>query len=540
MSDYPYGTPVPPTDVETPAQNAQASAYSSAQQPASSAAAASAAQDQARQAEEQAKQAKEEAKRAKRQAKQEARDEAKRAKQARKASKAASSQSQPKAGGTGGFAKGLLGGVVGAAIVAAAFVGLWAGTDVFDSLKGTSTSTSSSSGTITIENSEDATVAEAVAAKCIDSVVTIYVYSESSDWTYYFGTDDSSGDSSEADALGSGVIIKSEDGYSYILTNYHVVEDITRAVVKVGDEQYEAEAVGSDSKTDLAVIRIAVDGLTPLEWGDSDSVTVGEWVMAIGSPYGYENTVTTGIVSALYRSDVLSDSTTLSTTVYTDMIQTDAAINPGNSGGALVNAEGQLIGINTYISSTSESSAGLGFAIPSSTAQEVAEQLMSGETVDHAFLGITMQDASDGSGVEVTAVYANTAAAEAGLQTGDIITAIDGEEITTSTEVSVAVTAKSSGDTMEITFLRDGEEQTVTATLGTDASDTSEYAEGGEPATESDSGNGYYDDSSSGDEYYYDNGGYYDYGLGDMLDELFGGSSDSGDDSDSSGGSFWE
>ena len=450
---------------------------------------------------------------------------------------------------SGGFFKGLLGGVVGAVIVLAVCAGLWSYTDVFDSFKTSEGGGSSSGGTITIDNTEDTTVAEAVAAKCNDAVVTIYVYSDSSSWSELFGSSGDTGSSTEPDALGSGVIIDEEDGYAYILTNYHVVEDINRAVVNVGDDQYEAEAVGSDSKTDLAVIRIQAEGLSTIEWGDSDSVDVGDWVMAIGSPYGYENTCTTGIVSALYRSDVLSDSSGLGTTVYTDMIQTDAAINPGNSGGALVNAEGQLVGINTYISSTSESSAGLGFAIPSNDAKEVAEQLMEGETVSHAFLGITMQDASDGSGVQVTAVYANTAAAEAGLQTGDVITAIDGEAITSSTEVSVAVSSKAAGDEIEITYTRDGTENTVTATLGSDSSSTEEYAEGGEPMTDSNSGDG-----SGNEYYYYDDGSgngdgsdeyYYDFGMGDMLDELFGNSGDSdsgsgsgsGDSSD--GGSFW-
>ena len=516
MSEYQAGAPVPPQGSEAYAQQ-QANAAAGYTAPATAAATTAAADKKA-------------AKQAKREAKQRARAQ-------KKAAKGSSG---------GGFLKGIVGGIVGAIVVLAVFLALWNGTGLFDSMK--TTTVTSSGGTITIENSDDATTAQAVAAKCVDSVVTIYVYSTSSDWTQYFDSSSSSS-SSEPDALGSGVIIKSEDGYSYILTNYHVVEDITRAVVKVGDEQYEAEAVGADSKSDLAVIRIAVDGLTVLEWGDSDEVTVGDWVMAIGSPYGYENTCTTGIVSALYRSDVLSDSTTLSTTVYTDMIQTDAAINPGNSGGALVNDEGQLIGINTYISSTSESSAGLGFAIPASTAQEVAETLMSGETVSHAFLGITMQETTDG--VQVTSVYANTAAAEAGLQTGDIITAVDGESITSAEEISVAVTAKSVGDTLEITYTRDGVENTVTATLGSDTADTSEYAENGSPSTDSSSDDGYYyyDDSSDS------------YGLGDMLEDLFGGGSsdgssdgfsfdfgnsgdgsdDSSGDSDSSdGGSFWD
>lgn len=131
----------------------------------------------------------------------------------------------------------------------------------------------------------------------------------------------------------------------------------------IGDNRYEAQIVGQDAKTDLAVVSIKATGYTPMEWGDSADLTVGEWVMAIGTPYGYEQTVTTGIISAMYRSDVVQDATG-SSSVYTDMIQTDAAINPGNSGGALVNDKGELIGINTYISSTSQSSARLGIRHP--------------------------------------------------------------------------------------------------------------------------------------------------------------------------------
>ena len=444
----------------------------------------------------------------------------------RKGEEHRTAQEQHKKGGAGGFWKSFASGAVGAVVILALVGALWSWTPLFDGMKGGSVS--SSGGTITIDSSEDATIAQAVAAKTIDSVVTIYTYSDSSAWNRYF---DSSSSSNSPSALGSGVII-SEDGY--ILTNYHVVEDISKAVVKIGDKQYEATAVGADPETDLAVIKIDATGLTPMEWGDSSQVKVGEWVMAIGSPYGYENTVTTGIVSALYRSDVLSDSTGLGTTVYTDMIQTDAAINPGNSGGALVDGEGKLIGINTYISSTSQSSAGLGFAIPANEAKQIAEQLMEGKEVTHALFGITMMDAADAQGVEVASVYKDTGADKAGLHTGDVITKIDGSAVTNTNDVSVAVSSKAPGDKMSVTYQRDGKEQTTEVTLGSDSDQTTEYAENGKPETDPNSyGYGYGDTyGGSGD------GG--NYNLGDMFDQLFGGaSSGSYGQQDQGGGSFW-
>ncbi|MFR7755671.1 MAG: S1C family serine protease, partial [Bacteroidales bacterium] len=293
---------------------------------------------------------------------------------------------------------------------------------------------------------EDVTLAEAVAAKCLGSVATIYVYSDSAS-TNPFGTGGSS--SSTPSSLGSGVIISNDGGTCYIVTNSHVVNGASRAEVTIGDNRYEAQIVGQDAKTDLAVVSIKATGYTPMEWGDSADLTVGEWVMAIGTPYGYEQTVTTGIISAMYRSDVVQDATG-SSSVYTDMIQTDAAINPGNSGGALVNDKGELIGINTYISSTSQSSAGLGFAIPSSTVKRVAEQLIAGKTVTHAFLGITMVSSTDPSGVAITSVYKDTGAARGGLQTGDVITKIDGKAMTSPSDVSIAVSSKNAGDTIQI------------------------------------------------------------------------------------------
>ena len=419
-------------------------------------------------------------------------------------------------------------------------------------------SVNATTGDITVSTDGQTSVAEAVAAKCLNSAVTIYVYSNSSsDWSQMFGGGSSSS-STTPSALGSGVIISENNGTYYILTNYHVVEGISKAVVKVGEQQFEASSVGYDEKTDLAVISIKGEGLTVAEWGDSQSLNIGEWVAAIGAPYGYEQTLTTGIVSALYRSDTISSSSSLGSTVYTDMIQTDAAINPGNSGGGLFDAEGKLIGINTYISSTSQSSAGLGFAIPQSNAQEIAEEIISGKTVEHAFLGVSMGNVDADGGVTVAAVYKGTAAAEAGLKTGDIITKVDNKTITSAANVTEAVRSHKVGDKINITYKRDGKESTVEATLGTDNNVSDEYAEGGEPATQNNSngnGNGSSNGGNGGNGFGWGNSGGDDY-FGFDLDELFGGNpfsygygdSDSGSGSGNSGsgnsrngnsGGFW-
>ena len=399
---------------------------------------------------------------------------------------------QPKSkdskGGLRSFLNGLLGGVVSVALVLC----LGSFTPVLAAFKG-ATVTSSNGNVVISPDEDDVTLAEAVAAKCLGSVATIYVYSDSGSSNPFFGT---SGSSNQPSSLGSGVVISSRGDTYYIVTNSHVVNGASRVTVTIGDASYEAQVIGQDEKSDLAVVSIKATGLVPMEWGDSADLSVGEWVMAIGAPYGYEQTVTTGIVSAMYRSDVLQSGTG-SSSVYTDMIQTDAAINPGNSGGALVNDRGELIGINTYISSTSQSSAGLGFAIPSNTVKRVAEQIIAGQPVTHAFLGITMAASTEPAGVAVTSVYKDTAAAAAGLRTGDVITKIDGEAMTSPNDVSIAVSSKNAGDTIQITYVRNGQETTTTATLGADDMNPSEYADGGAPVQNnggsggSGSGNGF-------------------------------------------------
>ena len=348
---------------------------------------------------------------------------------------------------------GLLGGVVGAGALVAAlhFAGVIGNNT-------TITTSGGSSQSITINPSDDSTkLASAVAAKALPSVVSINV---------------TTGD---GEGVGSGVTL---DADGNILTNYHVVEGAQTISVSADGNSYDATVVGTDESSDLAVIKIdpGSNKLTPIEVGDSSSLQVGDWVMSIGSPFGLEQSVSTGIVSSLYRSTMLQGSS--GNTIYTNLIQTDAAINPGNSGGALVNERGQLVGINSIIESASGSSSGVGFAIPGNYAVEVAKTIISGQTVKHAYLGgsfqtVTAQNARRNNlpvnqGAFVAEVTSGSPAEQAGIKQGDIITAIDGQEITSSDGVVLAVRSHNVGDTVQVKLMRGSQEMTVSVTLGSD------------------------------------------------------------------------
>lgn len=307
-------------------------------------------------------------------------------------------------------------------------------------------------------NPEDTTLAEVVAAKAQPSVVSITA------------TADNGG------GVGSGVVLDTDGN---ILTNYHVIEGATQLAVSMGGESYEAELVGEDASSDLAVIRLKdVDSskLTPIEIGDSDNLAVGEWVMAIGSPFGNEQSVSTGIVSALYRSTALPS--TSGTSIYANMIQTDAAINPGNSGGALVNDEGELIGINSIIESYSGSSSGVGFAIPVNYAINIANQIVDGKTPVHPYLGVSLTSVNALSaranklgateGAMVVAVSDGGPAAEAGIKENDIITMVDGEKVASADGLIIALREHEVGDKVTLTVVRDSKEQEIEVTLGSD------------------------------------------------------------------------
>ena len=348
-------------------------------------------------------------------------------------------------------------GLAAGAVGAAAIVGVLLGTGVI----GKSTSIVTTQGpnqTITIDpSSEDTSLANAVAAKDLPSVVSIYMTT------------------SEGSGVGSGVVLDTDGN---ILTNYHVVEGATSLSVSANGKTYDAKVVGSDESSDLAVVKIdpGSDTLAPIEVGDSSSLQVGDWVMSIGSPFGLEQSVSTGIVSSLYRSTMLQG--TSGNTIYTNLIQTDAAINPGNSGGALVDDEGKLVGINSIIESASGSSSGVGFAITSNYAVEIAQKIINGEAITHAYLGgsfqtVTAQNASRAGlsvnqGAYVAEVTSGSPADKAGIKQGDVITAIDGEEITSSDGVVLAVRSHNVGDTVSVTLVRGSQTQTVSVTLGSD------------------------------------------------------------------------
>ncbi|MEX1162522.1 MAG: trypsin-like peptidase domain-containing protein [Nitriliruptor sp.] len=275
------------------------------------------------------------------------------------------------------------------------------------------------------------------------------------------------------DALGSGVIYRSD---GYILTNNHVVGEARSVEVRLASgDVLDAEVIGTDPLNDLAVVRVDRDGLPAIQVRDvSDALTVGETVVAIGSPFGLDASVTTGIISGLNRDLTVPDEDGQVTSIPA-VIQTDAAINPGNSGGALVDGQGRLIGINTAILSRSGGNQGIGFAVPGEQAVASADQIIEQGFVRHPLLGIAGIDVSPeiaeefdlkaSRGAVVESVQEDTGAAEAGVQRGDIITAVDGEPLATMAQLVAEVRRRAPGDTVELTFVRDGAEMQVEVTL---------------------------------------------------------------------------
>ncbi|MFB7800697.1 S1C family serine protease [Isoptericola sp. NPDC056134] len=280
-------------------------------------------------------------------------------------------------------------------------------------------------------------------------------------------------------AEGSGVIY---DDQGHIVTNNHVVSGAQNDTVQVtlsDGRLYEATIVGTDPTTDLAVVKLKnpPDDLKPASFGSSDDVTVGDAVLAVGNPLGLANTATTGIVSAVDRP-VSASGEDGSTQVVTNAIQIDAAINPGNSGGPLFNAQGQVIGITSSIATMSSGmsgeqsgSIGLGFAIPVNLASNIADQLIKDGSAEHAFLGVTMQDATataDGvtrRGAKVVEVSSGSPAADAGLQAGDVIVAIDDDSVNGAESLTAYVREKAADQKVTLTYVRDGKTQTVDVTL---------------------------------------------------------------------------
>lgn len=369
-----------------------------------------------------------------------------------------------------------LSGVLGAGLVLGTCFGV---PEVRNNILGTTkqqnttitTSTSASSGNI---NTTQISLADysgtgiAVAKKVQPSIVGIKVeYTVNSIFMNQQGT---------ATAEGSGIII-SENGY--ILTNNHVINSSsTSSYYEIGQAnkvtvhlyndttEYTATVVGTDEETDLAVIKIDKEGLTAAEIGDSDSVQVGEFSMAIGNPLGMQSSVTSGIISALNREVTDSDGKTFK------LIQTDAAINSGNSGGALVNSQGQLIGVNTLkVSATGVE--GMGFAIPINSAKPIYEQLIQYNKVKRPYIGIAGRDLDETTakrnnlvvGIYVASIDEYSAAEKAGIKAGDVIIKADGQSIKTMTELNSIKNTHSIGDTMTVTVNRNGQEKELTLTL---------------------------------------------------------------------------
>ena len=274
---------------------------------------------------------------------------------------------------------------------------------------------------------------------------------------------------------GSGVII-SQDGY--IVTNNHVIENADKIEVTLNNKKtYEADLVGRDPSTDLAVLKIEESGLPHLGYGNSDDIRIGEWVLAVGNPFNLTSTVTAGIISAKSRDiNILNEADPLTgISSIESFIQTDAAVNPGNSGGALVNTKGELIGINAAIKSNTGSYAGYSFAIPSNIVKKVVGDLVEFGTIQRAFIGVNIRNIDDDlaeeealeslDGVYVSGLMTGGSAKEAGIEEGDIIVGVDGFDISNVTELQAKVSEYRPGDQITIELLRDGENVEKTVTL---------------------------------------------------------------------------
>lgn len=268
---------------------------------------------------------------------------------------------------------------------------------------------------------------------------------------------------------GSGVIYRSD---GYILTNDHVVRDVTEInVILASGEELKGRVIGTDPETDVAVIKVNKTGLPAAVLGSTKNLEVGELAVAIGAPFGFQFTVTEGVISALHRN--VSDSETGRT--YTDLIQTDAAINPGNSGGALANGLGQVVGINSLIISTSGGSEGLGFAIPMDLARSIADQLIEEGKASHPYIGILGQTVDEDvarrfglvvqKGAMITDVVESSPSSKAGLAQGDIIVEFDGSKIDSMEELIAAIRSKRVGDKVKVSYLRGKERRTAELTL---------------------------------------------------------------------------
>jgi len=284
----------------------------------------------------------------------------------------------------------------------------------------------------------------------------------------FFGIPDMPRGHQEVASAGSGVIVDAEQGY--ILTNHHVVGDADTIQISLIDgEILDAEIVGSDPATDIAVIKVEADGLTDMPIGNSEGARVGDFVIAIGNPFGLGHTVTSGIISALGRTGISRDG-------YEDFIQTDASINPGNSGGALVNMKGELIGINSAIISRSGGNVGIGFAVPTEIASSIMRQILEFGEIRRGLLGVNIQtidsetaealEADVDSGALITNIVPKSAAEDAGLEVGDIIVEVNGKKVDDASELRNTIGLMRSGDEVDVKYVRNSRTRSTKALLG--------------------------------------------------------------------------
>jgi putative serine protease PepD len=373
---------------------------------------------------------------------------------------------------------------IGAAFVAAVVLGAGGGVAAYSVASGgPATATETVVREVTVTGSQGAASSSAKSVGAIyqgayKGVVKVTVTTQGS--TTPFG-----GGGGSSRAQGSGFVY---DTQGDVVTNQHVVDGATSISVQFWNgTSYDATLVGADPSTDVAVIKVSAPSsiLAPIQLGDSGTVQVGDGVVAIGSPFGLEETVTSGIVSALHRTITSPNNFSIN-----DAIQTDAAINHGNSGGPLFDLSGKVIGITSQIESDTGGNDGVGFAVPSNTVKSIVTQLLASGKVEHAYLGVAVATIDDSTasqlgipaGAEVTQVRSGTPAADAGLKGatsekivngqqvpvgGDVITAVNGQKISTSEQLQSVIGAKKPGDTVKLTYVRGGSEHTVDVTLGT-------------------------------------------------------------------------
>ena len=315
-----------------------------------------------------------------------------------------------------------------------------------------------------VSTSQGAADVSTIAKKVTPSIVNVNVSSTTQGNSFF--------QSSVQEGTGSGVIYTAD---GYIITNNHVVEGAqTITVTLASGTELKAKVVGTDPENDIAVIKIDKTGLPPISIGNSDNLVVGQLVVAVGSPLGFEQTVTAGIISALHRN-LAADSATGQSNVLTDLIQTDAPINPGNSGGGLCDGGAQLIGINAMIASQSGGSVGIGFAIPVNTAKRVADAIIAGKAVSHPYIGVQGQSVTTDvatqynlpvtEGAMVTGVMPGSSAEKAGIKSGDIIVSADGQPVKTIDDLIAAIRKKNVGDKISVTYYENGSKKTADMTI---------------------------------------------------------------------------